>query len=103
MKKVAETIATIDLKFIHKISLQIKKIYPKYCHRFLFFLVACQYFDPDIDFEAKLKLRPYRGLYLSTLECFQMYHVVTTENEKTDTNPFTYAQVVSTSSSAPGR
>ena len=31
--------------------------------------------------------------YLSLLEYFQMYNVVTTENEKTETNPFTYAQV----------
>ena len=29
--------------------------------------------------------------YLSLLENFQMHHVVTTENEKTETNPFTYA------------
>ena len=41
--------------------------------------------------------------YLSLLEYFQMYHVVTTENEKTETNPFTYAQVASTSSSTSGR
>ena len=40
-----------------------------------------------------------RKKILSFLECFQMYHVVTTENEKTETNPFTYAHVASTSSS----
>ena len=37
--------------------------------------------------------------YLSLLEYFQMYHVFTRENEKTETNPFTYAQVSSASTS----
>ena len=41
--------------------------------------------------------------YLSLLEYFQMYHVFTRENEKTETNPFTYSQVASTGSSDPGR
>ena len=41
--------------------------------------------------------------YLSLLEYFQMYHVVTTENEKTEINPFTYDQVASTSSNSSGR
>ena len=41
--------------------------------------------------------------YLSKLEYFQMYHVFTIENEKTETNPFTYAQVANPSSSEPGR
>ena len=40
--------------------------------------------------------------YLSFLEYFQMYYVVTTEYEKTETNPFTYAQVTGTSSSRSG-
>ena len=41
--------------------------------------------------------------YLSLLEYFQMYHVFTRENEKTETNPFTNSQVASTGSSDPGR
>ena len=41
--------------------------------------------------------------YLSLLEYFQMYHVFTRENEKTETNPFNYSQVASTGSSDPGR
>ena len=58
----AKTIATIDLKNIHEISLEIKNIYPKHGERFLYFLADCQYLDPDIDFQATLKLRPYGGL-----------------------------------------
>ena len=58
----AKTIATIDLKNIHEIYLEIKNNYPKYGERFLYFLAACQYLDPDIDLEATLKLRPYGGL-----------------------------------------
>ena len=41
--------------------------------------------------------------YLSLLEYFQTYHVFTRENEKTETNLFTYAQVANPSSSEPGR
>ena len=41
--------------------------------------------------------------YLSLLEYFQMYHDFTRENEKTETNTFTYAQVANPSSSEPGR
>ena len=55
-------IGTIDLKNIHDIFLEIKKYYPKYGERFLYFLAACQYLDPDIDLEVTLKLRPYGGL-----------------------------------------
>ena len=62
MKKMAKTIATIDLEKIHEIYLHIKNNYPKYGQRILFFLAACQYLDPDIDLEATLKLRPYGGL-----------------------------------------
>ena len=58
----ANTIATIDLKNIHEIYLEIKNNYPKYGERFLYFPAACQYLDPDIDLEATLKLRPYGGL-----------------------------------------
>ena len=41
--------------------------------------------------------------YLSLLEYFQMYRVFTRENEKTGTNPVTYAQVSKASTSTLGR
>ena len=58
----AKTIATIDLKIIYEIYLEIKNNYPEYGERFLYFLAACQHLDPDIDLEATLKLRPCGGL-----------------------------------------
>ena len=48
------------------------------------------------------KPKDYFSLFF-IIQYFQMYHVVTTENEKTETNPFTYAEVASTSSSTVGR
>ena len=57
-----KTIATIDLKNFYEIYLEIKNNYPKYGERFLIFLAACQYFDPDLDLMATLKLRSYGGL-----------------------------------------
>ena len=57
-----KTRATIDLKNIHEIYLEIKNNYPKYGERFLYFLAACQYLDPDIDLEATWKPRPYGDL-----------------------------------------
>ena len=56
------TIATIDLKNIHEIYEQIKVDYPDYSERFVYFLAACLYLDPDINLEIVLKLRPYGGL-----------------------------------------
>ena len=56
------TIATIDLKNIHEIKKQIKVDYPEYSERFVYFLAACHYLDPDINLEIVLKLRPYGGL-----------------------------------------
>ena len=41
--------------------------------------------------------------YLSQLEYFQLYHVFTRENEKTEINPSTYAQVFSASANTTGR
>ena len=67
----AKTIATIDLKIIHEIYLQIKNIYPNYAKRFPYFLAACQYSVPDNDLEATLNLRPYGVLVeidISSLE-----------------------------------
>ena len=42
-------------------------------------------------------------MYLSLLEYFQLYHVFTRENEKVETNPFTYAQACSANSDVSGR
>ena len=56
------TIATVDLKNIHEIYDQIKLDYPEYSERFVYFLAACLYLDPDINLEIVLKLRPYGGL-----------------------------------------
>ena len=58
----AKTIATIDLRTIHEIYLENRYNYPKYGEKFLYFLAAGQYLDPDIDLEATLKLRPYGGV-----------------------------------------
>ena len=41
--------------------------------------------------------------YLSLLEYFQMYHIYERENAKNDSNPFTYAEAVSSSASASER
>ena len=56
------TIATIDLMNIHEIYEQIKVDCPDYSERFVYFLAACLYLDPDINLEIVLKLRPYGGL-----------------------------------------
>ena len=55
------TIATVDLKIIHEIYDK-KLDYPEYSERFVYFLAACLYLDPDINLEIVLKLRPYGGL-----------------------------------------
>ena len=56
------TIATIKLMNIHEIYEQIKVDYPDFSERFVYFLAACLYLDPDINLETVLKLRPYGGL-----------------------------------------
>ena len=56
------TIATVDLKNIPQIYYQIKLDYPEYSERFVYFLAACLYLDPDSNLEIVLKLRPYGGL-----------------------------------------
>ena len=56
------TIPTIDLKNIREIYEQIKVDYPEDSERFVYFLTACLYLDPDINLEIVLKLRPYGGL-----------------------------------------
>ena len=56
------TIATVDLKNIHEIYKQTKVDYPEHSERFVYFLAACLYLDPEINLEIVLKLRPYGGL-----------------------------------------
>ena len=56
------TIATIDSKNIHIIYEKINVDYPENCERFVYFLAACLYLDPDTNLEIVLKLRPYGGL-----------------------------------------
>ena len=56
------TIATKDLMNIHEIFEQIKVDYPDYSERFVYFLAACFYLDPDINLEIVLKLRPNGNL-----------------------------------------
>ena len=56
------TIATVDLKSIHKTYKEIKKEYSQYGERFLYFLATCLHLDPEIDLDIALKLRPYGGL-----------------------------------------
>ena len=55
-------IATVDLKNIREIYDRIKLDYPEYSERFVYFLAACLYLNPDINLEIVLKLRPYGGL-----------------------------------------
>ena len=56
------TIATIVLMNVHEIYEQIKVDYPDYSVRFLYFLAACLYLDPNINLEIVLKLRPNGSL-----------------------------------------
>ena len=56
------TIATVDLKAIHKIYKELKKEHSQYGERFLYFLAKCQYLDPDLDMDIAMKMRPYDGL-----------------------------------------
>ena len=56
------TIAIINLKNIREVYEQIKVDYPEYSERFVYFLAACHYLNPDINLEIVLKLRPYGGL-----------------------------------------
>ena len=56
------TIATVDLMNIHEIYEQIKVDCLDYSERFVYFLAACFYLDPDINLEIVFKLRPYGGL-----------------------------------------
>ena len=56
------TIATLDLKSIHELYLEVKKEYSGYSERYRYFLATCFYLDPDLDLDIALKLRPYGGL-----------------------------------------
>ena len=53
------TIATLDLKSIHETYKEIKKECSQYGKRFLYFLATCLHWDPDLDLDIALKLRPY--------------------------------------------
>ena len=61
-KGMAKRIATIDLKNILEIYLLTRKNYPKYGERFLYFIAACLYLNPEINLEQTLKLSPHGGL-----------------------------------------
>ena len=56
------TIATLDLKSIHELYLEVKKEYSGHKERYLYFLATCFYLDLDLDSDLALKLRPYGGL-----------------------------------------
>ena len=56
------TLATVDLKDIHKIYKELKNDYTQYGERFLYFSATCQYMDPDLDFDIAMKMKPYGGL-----------------------------------------
>ena len=56
------TLATIDLKAIHEIYKELKKVYSQYGERFVYFLAICLYLDPDLDLDIAMKMRPYGGL-----------------------------------------
>ena len=56
------TIATLDLKNIQELYLEVKKEYSGYSERYLYFLATCFYLDPDLDLDIALNLRPYGGL-----------------------------------------
>lgn len=52
----------IDLAKIHRNYCRIKETQPYFSKRRSYFLAACLYFDPDLNLEVALKLRPYGGL-----------------------------------------
>lgn len=52
----------INLAKIHEIYCEIQKHQPYYSKRKCYFLAACLFFDPHIDIDVAVKLRPYGGL-----------------------------------------
>ena len=56
------TIATLDLKSIRELYLEVKKEYSGYSESYLYFLSTCFYLDPYLNLDIALKLRPYGGL-----------------------------------------
>lgn len=52
----------IDLAKLHRNFLLIQQRQPYFSKRRSYFLAACLYFDPNIDLEIALKLRPYGGV-----------------------------------------
>ena len=56
------TIATIDLRIIHENFLFVREVYPDYSKRYLYFIATWLHWDPNIDLNIALKLRPYGGI-----------------------------------------
>ena len=56
------TIATLDLKSVYELYLEVKKEYSGYNERYMHFLATCFYRDPDLYLDIELKLRTYGGL-----------------------------------------
>ena len=70
------TLATVDLKAIHEIYMELKKDYFQYGEGFLYFLATCQYLDPDLDLDIAMKMRPY-GIDNSSLDkYFKSYKIL---------------------------
>ena len=74
------TIATLDLKNIHELYLEVKKEHSGYSERYLHFLATYFYLDPDLDLDIALKLSAYGGLIgidNSTLDkYFKSYNIL---------------------------
>lgn len=57
-----QNVMKIDLKKIHRNFRIIQDRQPYFSKRRSYFLAACLFFDPDLDLEVAIKLRPYGGL-----------------------------------------
>ena len=60
----ASTIATVDIKRIHKNYLFLKENYPDYGGKILYFLATYLHLDPRIDLDIALKQREYLVLII---------------------------------------
>ena len=90
------TIATLDLKSIYELYLEVKKEFSGYSERYLYFLATCFYLDPDLDLDNALKIRPYDGLIgidNSTLDkYFKSYTILRLHAILQDTSGFVFEQ-----------
>ena len=68
------TIATVDLKSIHKTYKEIEKKYSQYGEQYLYFLATRLHLNPEIDLDIALKLRPYGGLIGIDNSALDKYH-----------------------------